>query len=236
MCLPNLWHERAAQQRLAADETSLRSASQLKPDTLGRPVLASSMSTLPSSPMRRARLVIVTIGVALPYLARIPGTFVHGGSWMASYFSGGMAGVLIVGAFNALSWGSLVLLSFLVRRSVALIAPALAGFGFLTFAHSRLDLAAGAQNAVAVVFIPVYAVPIIGVTFLLSLAVFGRGSGRAAPTSSEWARESAPHGSSEDRPPRQAGTGRFACFNCGGRVNFGVSQCETCEQPFRYRH
>jgi len=191
------------------------------------------MSTLTSTPMRRARLVVVTVGVLLPYLARIPGTFVHGASWLSSYFSGGMGGVLLVGAFNALSWGCLVLLSFLVRRPIALVAPALAGFGFLAFAHSGLDLGADAQSAVALAFIPVYAVPIIVVTFLLSLAVLGRGSGRAAPTSNEQAAESVADVFAEGSVPRDEGNRRFACFACGRRVSFGVSHCQTCEQPFR---
>ena len=193
------------------------------------------MSTLTSSPMRRARLVVVTVGVLLPYLARIPGTFVHGASWLSSYFSGGMCGVLFVGAFNALSWGCLVLLSFLVRRPIALVPSALAGFGFLAFAHGGLDLGADAQSAVALAFIPVYAVPIICVTFLLSLAVFGRGGGRAAPTSNGQAAESLADIFAERCAPRDEGDGRFACFACGGRVNFGVSHCQTCEQPFHYR-
>ena len=181
--------------------------------------------------MRRARLAIATVGVLLPYLARIPGTFVHGGSWISSYFSGGVAGVFLVSAFNALAWGALVFLSFRVRSPVSLIAPTLAGFGFLAFAHSGLDLAADAQSAVAIVFIPVYALPIIGVTFLLSLSVFGRGGVRA-PTSISPAPES---GLGEGGPPRQEGTGLFSCFTCGARVSFGVSQCPACEQSFHYR-
>ena len=192
------------------------------------------MSTLTSSPMRQARLAVVTVGVLLPYLARIPGTFVHGARWLSSYFSEGVTGVLFVGAFNALSWGCLVLLSFLVRRPVALVTPALAGFGFLAVAHGGLDLGADPQSAVALAFIPVYAVPIIGVTFLLSLAVFGRGGGRAAPNSIEQAAESVSDVFAQRGAPRHEGNGRFACFACGGSVSFGVSHCQTCEQPFRY--
>jgi hypothetical protein len=180
--------------------------------------------------MRTARVVIVTVGVLLPYLARIPGTFVHGASWMSSYFSGGIVGVFFVSTFNALAWGCLIFLSFRVRSLVTLIGPGLAGFGFLAFAHNGLDLGADAQNAVAMVFIPVYALPIIGVTFLLSLSAFGRGGRRAAMSIS-----SAPQsGLGEAGPPRPHGTGLFACFTCGARVSFGVSQCQACEQPFRY--
>jgi len=101
---------------------------------------------------------------------------VHGTDWATSYLSAGFTGFLFIQAFNSLAWGSLFALSFLVRKPSPLIAPSLTGLGFVAVAHARVDLAADAQTAIAVAFIPVYALPIIGVTFLVSVLILGRGS------------------------------------------------------------
>jgi hypothetical protein len=46
---------------------------------------------------------------------------------------------------------------------MAYIFPSLFGFGFLAWAHYSLDLAADAQAAIALVFIPIYALLPIGI-------------------------------------------------------------------------
>jgi hypothetical protein len=64
---------------------------------------------------------------------------------------------LLFGAFNAIAWGSIVALSFLFRKPEPLLIPCAAGFIFLGWAHYTLDLASDAQAAVALIFIPIYA-------------------------------------------------------------------------------
>jgi hypothetical protein len=102
------------------------------------------------------------IGVLLPYLARIPGAWVRGPGWFTSYLPNWW-GVLFFGAFNAVAWGSLLGASFLLQKPPSLLLPAALGFGFLAFAHGVVDLGADAQAAIALVFIPIYAVPLIGI-------------------------------------------------------------------------
>ena len=158
-------------------------------------------SSLNRRRMWRARLLLVLVGVSIPYLARIPGAFVRGTDWATSYLSAGFPGFVFIQSFNSLAWGSLLALSFLVRKPSPLVAPSLTGLGFVAVAHARLDLAADAQNSVAVAFIPVYAFPIIGVTFLVSVLLMGRGSDSDDPSQSLESSEAADRSPTFTGPP-----------------------------------
>lgn len=107
--------------------------------------------------MRKARLLVMLVGILLPYAARLP----RGIGWLQQYTDNGIGAGLFLGAFNTIAWGAIIAVSFLYKRPSSLWAPVLLGFGFLAFAHYSLDLAADAQAAIALVFIPIYAlVPI----------------------------------------------------------------------------
>lgn len=103
--------------------------------------------------MRKLRVAVIVFGILLPYLARVPG----GLTWLNEYMSGGIAAFLLIGVFNAIAWGSIVGLSFLYQRPTSLLFPAALGFGFLAWAHFSLDLKSDAQAAIALGFIPIYA-------------------------------------------------------------------------------
>ena len=111
--------------------------------------------------MRSARFAIMLIGLVLPYAVRLP----RGIEWLQQYTDMRLGGWLFFGAFNAIAWGAILAISFMYRRSTSLIAPCLLGFGFLAWAHNTLDLSADAQAAIALIFIPIYA--------LLPIAVGG---------------------------------------------------------------
>lgn len=111
--------------------------------------------------MRNARLLLVLIGVVLPYAARLPG----GIDWLRQYTDTGLAGWLFLGGFNAIAWGTLLAISLFYRRPVALLVPCLLGFGTLAWAHATLNLRADAQSSLGLIFIPIYA--------LLPIAVGG---------------------------------------------------------------
>jgi hypothetical protein len=135
--------------------------------------------------------------------------------------------------FNSVVWGSLYALSLWVAKPSPLIAPALSGFAFVGWAHANLDLHAGARDAVALAFIPLHALPIIGVAFLLSVLVLGRGPITPRP------RRISSHGGNDDKtiPERRgqpAGPGAFSCDTCGAVVKFGASHCRVCERRFEY--
>lgn len=127
------------------------------------------------SSMNIARIIVAVIGIAFPYLARFP----RGMEWVAQYTNTGLVGFLLLGAFNALAWGSIIGVSFLYRRVIAMLFPALFGFGFLGWAHYSLDLRTDAQAAISLVFIPILSLAAILAGGVLGL-VFDRYLGRQA--------------------------------------------------------
>lgn len=100
--------------------------------------------------MREARIIVVVVGVLLPYAARLP----RGAEWLQQYTDTGLAGSLLFGAFNAIALGAILAVSLPYRRPLSLLAPFLAGFELLAWAHYSLDLAADAQAAIALIFVP----------------------------------------------------------------------------------
>lgn len=108
--------------------------------------------------MRKARWFVLLAGMMLPYIARLPG----GLEWLQQYTDVGPGGWLLLGAFNAIAWGAILIASLFYQRPQSLLWPSAFGFGFLAYAHYTLDLSADAQAGVAIVFIPIYAlVPIL---------------------------------------------------------------------------
>lgn len=119
--------------------------------------------------MRTARILVVLVGILLPYAARIPGTFTHGSGWLTSYWGFGPGAVLFLSAFNAICWASILAATFSYRSPRSVWFPPVLGFGLPTFAHANLDLNADAQAAIALVFIPIYALPLVFAGCLLGL-------------------------------------------------------------------
>ncbi|MEM7756274.1 MAG: hypothetical protein AAF297_11625 [Planctomycetota bacterium] len=117
------------------------------------------------SDMTRLRVGIVVVGIILPYVARVPRGFAR----VEQYTEGPFAGHILMGAFNAVAWGALLAASFLFRRPGPMLLPCALGFGFLAVMHYSLDLAADAQAAIALLFIPVYAVVPIAVGVAVGL-------------------------------------------------------------------
>lgn len=107
--------------------------------------------------MGRARLLAALAGILLPYVARVPG----GIDWLMQYLDTGIGGYLLLGAFNAVAWGAILLIGLGYRHPASLLAPALPGFAFLAWAHGTLDLDADAQAPVALIFIPLHALILI---------------------------------------------------------------------------
>lgn len=117
--------------------------------------------------MIATRILIVIVGIVLPYAARLP----RGTEWVGQYTGTGLNGFLMLEAFNAIAWGSLLGLTFLIRRPIAMLAPCLLGFGFLAWTHATLDLAADAQAGIGIVLIPIYALAPIAVGGVIGLVL-----------------------------------------------------------------
>jgi hypothetical protein len=126
--------------------------------------------------MRNTRIIVVVVGIILPYAVRLP----RGITWFEQYIDGGFIGFLLIGAFNAVAWGAIVGITFLYRWPKSVIAPSLFGFGFLAWAHYSLDLAADAQAAIALAFIPIYALLPIAIGGLIGYVLDRRFLGEGA--------------------------------------------------------
>jgi hypothetical protein len=75
---------------------------------------------------------------------------------------------LFVELFNLPAVGVAIGLAARYHRRMLWLLPVAPGYGFLWFAHSSLDLAADAQAAVALFFIPIYALPFFAPGALLA--------------------------------------------------------------------
>ena len=117
--------------------------------------------------MNTARIIVALIGIFLPYVARLP----RGMAWVSQYLNVGIGGFIFFAALNAIAWGSIIGVSYFYKQPVSLILPALFAFGFLAWAHYSLDLAADAQSAIALVFIPLCALPLVGIGGLIGYLI-----------------------------------------------------------------
>ena len=123
------------------------------------------------SAMAAARIAVALVGIALPYLARIPGTAARGPEWLTSYFGSGLGAFVFLAGFNAINWGA-ILLGTLVLRSIPAVAVAAAvGFALPAYGHATLDLASDAQAAVGLILIPIGSLPLVALGSLLGLGV-----------------------------------------------------------------
>ncbi len=109
---------------------------------------------------QQAQRLVVLVGLLLPYAVRLP----RGLDWMLQYVppDSPLTGTLLLTGFNALAWGSMLLLGRLYRHALSWCFPALPGFAYLAYQHARLDLASDPNAALALAVLPVFAlVPIV---------------------------------------------------------------------------
>lgn len=125
------------------------------------------MSRFEGMTLGRARWAVVIAGILLPYLVRVP----RGWHFLSQYLDTSLAGHLLLGGCNAIAWGAILLASLAYRYPASVLAPALAGFGFLAYAHFGLDLASDAQAPIALVFIPIYALLPIAIGAILGYVI-----------------------------------------------------------------
>ncbi len=119
--------------------------------------------------MTRARWLIVVVGILLPYAARIPGMIAHGPSWFTSYVAGWQL-MAFIASFNVACWVAVLVSTFFYRHVQSVWFPVLLGFGSLAYQHATLDLAADAQAAIGLIFIPFFSLPYVAAGALIGLA------------------------------------------------------------------
>lgn len=111
--------------------------------------------------MVRARVVVIIFGLLLPYLARIPGVFFHGQQWFLSFLGSGVGAFVFLGVFNALCWGSVLVSTLSYRHPRSTLFPVVFGFSLPAVAYGSLDLLSSSTAAIALIFIPIYALPLV---------------------------------------------------------------------------
>lgn len=129
----------------------------------------------------KARFAVVLIGIALPYLARLPGTLSAGPGWLIAYLTPGFGAFSLLTALNAVTWGAILIGTVALRSVPAVSVAAVVGFALPACCHARLDLASSDSAVVGWFLIPVYSLPLVGLGGLLGLLVDGvsrRMSGR----------------------------------------------------------
>ena len=110
--------------------------------------------------MKKFRYGIVIFGLALPYLARIPGIPFKGIDWLTSMAGKGLGSMLFFAAFNAICWGAIFAVSFTFKKPRYALFPAAFGFALPLYAYVTIDLASSSTAAIALIFIPIYSVPL----------------------------------------------------------------------------
>lgn len=109
--------------------------------------------------MRRNRWIIAILGIAMPYLSRLPGIPDHGWWWLSSYFGDNLWAPFFFGAFNAVCWIPVIVGSYLYKRSSSIWYPAAGALASSAVMHSTVDLSADAQAALALIVIPFLTLP-----------------------------------------------------------------------------
>jgi hypothetical protein len=109
--------------------------------------------------LKQVRWAIIILGILAPYLGRLPGIAEHGLQWLTSYFGSGLLAVLYFGAFNAICWGAALLATTFYKHARSAWFPGLAAIISSAWMNSTVDLAADAQAALALIFIPFMTLP-----------------------------------------------------------------------------
>lgn len=110
--------------------------------------------------MKLAQTLIVTIGMVLPHVASSLGGMGYS-----------MGDFLFISVFNAIAWGSILAIGACYRHQISLLAPAVAGFGFLAWAHGVIGLGTGGQAAFGLIWIPIYALVPIAIGGVMGVIV-----------------------------------------------------------------
>ena len=116
---------------------------------------------------RHLFLVSVVLGLLIPFLARLPIVPFRGWEWLTDYMPG-WEGLLFFSAFNLVPATALFVAGIASKRAPLAFWFALAAMaGFLLWAHGGIDLRSSSTAAIALIFIPMYAVAAVAVGWLL---------------------------------------------------------------------
>src|ERR1041385_6069187 len=107
-------------------------------------------------------LVVILIGIFLPYVARLVGTIKHGVHWFLDYVPS-IGAVLFFSVFDAIVPASLFMLRiFNPNRNIPFLCAASLGYIGMFLFHATFDLGSSSTAAVAFLFVPaILGVPLV---------------------------------------------------------------------------
>lgn len=132
---------------------------------MATPKLSMENSALEERRVRVPNLLfLICVGSALlvPYLARLPGVFIHGSEWLQSYVTG-IGAILFLCALSAIHGVALYVVGKISKKNPLTFWFAFGlSVGYLLWAHGSINLSASSTAAIGLIFIPVSAAFIVG--------------------------------------------------------------------------
>lgn len=117
----------------------------------------------------RLFLFSLTVGLLTPFIARLPSVPVRGWEWFIDYFPGAM-GLLFFSAFNLIPSSAWYAIGKGSKKApLAFWFSVAGGVSFLLWAHGSVNLRSSSTAAIALLFIPIYAVGAILAGLVLGL-------------------------------------------------------------------
>ncbi len=114
-------------------------------------------------------LFSLIVGLLIPFIARLPSVPVRGLEWLTDYFPGAV-GLLFFSAFNLIPSGAWYAIGKGSKKTpVAFWFSVAGGLAFLLWAHGSVNLSSSSTAAIALLFIPIYAVGAIVAGWVLGL-------------------------------------------------------------------
>ena len=101
-------------------------------------------------------IVVFLVGLILPFASRL----VMGLDWAMAYMRT-FGAALLIGAFNMIPVVVLVTIGTKAKKIFDYWCGVIACYGFLFIFHASLDLSSDAQASIALLFIPIYSIPVI---------------------------------------------------------------------------
>jgi hypothetical protein len=119
--------------------------------------------------MRKAQLLVVCLGITLPYTARSLAALHMGSDWLMQFTRYDPTIYLWTNIPNVICWGSVFLAVSVYRHLEAAWFPIFFGFTFSAIAYASLDLTSSPFAPVALITIPFFSLPLILIGFFIGV-------------------------------------------------------------------
>ncbi len=119
--------------------------------------------------MKTAKLLVVCLGITLPYSVRSLAALFKGFHWLKQFTRDGLTIFLFINIPSLICWGSIFLAVSVYRHQKAAWFPVIFGFALPTLVYASLDLSADALNSIALITAPIFSLPLVLIGFLIGV-------------------------------------------------------------------